>query len=68
MLDIMICLNVHAKRIGNGLKVCCGMVCSVNKAKILKVEPKHIFLMAANNYTEQVFVISNIKWKVATDI
>lgn len=64
----MACLNVYTKRIGSGLKVSCGLVCSVNKAKQLRVEPQYIFLMAANNYTEQVCVISNIKWKVATDI
>lgn len=62
------CLTVKARRIGSGLQVSCGMVCSVNKAKILKVEPKHIFLMTANNYMEEVCVISNVEWKVATDI
>lgn len=70
------CLNVHTRRIGEGLKassqrvgkglrVSCGLVCSVNTAKILKVEPKYIFLMEANNYTEEVCVIANIKWKVS---
>ena len=70
------CLNVHTKRIGEGLKVSssrigsglkisCGLVCSVNAANILKVEPKYIFLMEANNYTEEVCVISNVEWKVS---
>ena len=70
------CLNVHTKRIGEGLKVSscrvggglkvsCGLVCSVNAAKILKVEPKHIFLMEANGYTEEVCVISNIEWHIS---
>lgn len=70
------CLNVHTKRIGEGLKVSsrrigeglqvsCGLVCSVNTAKILKVEPKYIFLMESNNYTEEVCVIANINWKVS---
>lgn len=61
-------LDVGASRVGSGLKVSCGLVCSVNKAKILRIEPQHIFLMAANNYTEEVCVISNVEWKVATDI
>lgn len=69
------CLNVHIKRIGEGLKVSsrrvggglkvsCGLVCSVNAARILKVEPKHIFLMEANGYTEEVCVISNVEWHI----
>lgn len=70
------CLSVHTKRIGEGLKVSsrrigkglqvsCGLVCSVNTARVLKVEPKYIFLMEANNYTEDVCVISNVEWKVS---
>lgn len=70
------CLNVHTKRIGeglkvsssrigSGLKVSCGLVCSVNTAKELKVEPRYIFLMESNNYTEEVCVISNVEWKVS---
>lgn len=69
------CLNVHttrvgqglqvsAERIGSGLKVSYGLVCSVSTANILKVEPKHIFLMEANGYTEEVCVISNVKWHI----
>lgn len=70
------CLNVHttrvgeglqvsAERIGTGLKVSCGLVCSVNAARILKVDPKHIFLMEANGYTEEVCVISNVEWHIS---
>ena len=69
------CLNVHTKRVGEGLKVSsrrfgkglqisCGLVCSVNTANVLKVEPKHIFLMEANGYTEEVCVISNVEWHI----
>lgn len=70
------CLSVHTRRIGEGMKVSsqrigeglqvsCGLVCSVNKARELKVEPKYIFLTEANHYTEEVCVIANIKWKVS---
>lgn len=70
------CLSVHTRRIGEGMKVSsqrigeglqvsCGLVCSVNKARELKVEPKYIFLMEANSYREEVCVIANIKWKVS---
>lgn len=69
------CLNVHvtrvgeglqvsSERVGGGLKVSCGMVCYVNTANILKVEPKHIFLMEVNGYTEEVCVISNVEWHI----
>lgn len=58
-------LKVSSRRVGGGLKVSCGLVCSVNAAKILKVEPKHIFLMEANGYTEEVCVISNIEWHIS---
>mgnify|MGYP000307587763 CR=1 FL=1 len=70
------CLNVHTRRIGEGLqvsservggglKVSCGLVCLVNAARILKVEPKYIFLMEANNYTEEVCIISNVEWHIS---
>lgn len=58
-------LKVSSRRVGKGLRVSCGMVCSVNAARVLKVEPEYIFLMEANNYTEEVCVIANIKWKVS---
>lgn len=58
-------LQASARRIGCGLKVTCGLFCPINKERILKVEPTHIFLMKTNNYTEQVCVISNVKWHVS---
>lgn len=57
--------KVSCRRVGEGLQVSCGLVCSVNTAKILKVEPEYIFLMEANNYTEEVCVISNVKWYIS---
>lgn len=75
-MTYMGCLNAHTRRIGEGLKVSsrrigeclqvsCGLVCSVNTAKVLKVEPKYIFLMESNNFTEEVCVIANVEWKVS---
>lgn len=58
------CINVHTKRIGEGLKVSCGLVCSINAGNILKVEPKHIFLMESNGYAEEVYIISNVEWHI----
>lgn len=50
-------------RIG-GMTVTCGLVCSVNKAPLLRVAPEHIFLMPGNNFTDSVLVISNVVWSV----
>ena len=76
MLSRMGCLNVKADRIGNGLDVVsnrignglnvqCGIVCSLNYAKYLKVKPQAIFLMKANNYMEEVCIISNVEWHIS---
>lgn len=57
-------INIHSKRIGNGIKVSCGLVCSVAKANYLRVSPKYIFLMPGNNFSDDVLVTSNIVWNV----
>lgn len=73
------CLNAKCQRVSGmvppsvtakcqrvpGLRASCGIVCSLSTAKVLKVEPEYIFLMEANNYTEEVCVISNVKWNVS---
>ena len=79
------CLNVTAKRIGDGLQldatcvgsgisiqatriggmsVTCGLVCTVNKARYLRVEPKAIFLMPGNNFTDDVLITANVDWHI----
>lgn len=60
-------INVSLHRVGGGLNISCGLVCSVSTANILKVEPKHIFLMEANGYTEEVCVISNVEWHIGNN-
>ena len=57
-------INIHSQRIGNGIKVSCGLVCSVAKANYLRVSPKYIFLMPGNNFSDDVLVTSNIVWNV----
>lgn len=56
--------DIHTSRIG-GMTVTCGLVCSVNKTRYLNVEPKAIFLMPGNNFTDSVLVVSNVDWKVS---
>ena len=57
-------IGVYSHRIGNGIKVSCGLVCSVTKANYLRVSPKYIFLMPGNNFSDDVLVTSNVVWNV----
>lgn len=56
-------ISIQATRIG-GMSVTCGLVCSVNKARYLRVEPKAIFLMPGNNFTDDVLITANVDWQV----
>lgn len=58
------CIKVTATRIGKGINVSCGLVCSINKANYLRVSPKHIFLMPGNNFKNDVLIHANVVWKV----
>lgn len=57
-------VDVTANRIGNGIAVTCGLVCSVNKVRYIRVEPKQLFLMPGNNFTDEVLIVSNVNWTV----
>lgn len=47
-----------------GLKVTCGLVCSIGTARYLRVEPKHIWLMPDNNFSADVVIVSNVHWRI----
>lgn len=58
-------LETTIYRMGDGLDIVCGLVCdTIQKDKIIKVNPEYIFLTPSNNFTEDVFVISNVVWFV----
>lgn len=58
--------SVSASRIGGGLKVNCGLVCSVGQmGKYLNIEPEYIWLMESNRFTDDVVVWSNVEWTVS---
>ena len=68
------CLNITAERIGcgldvqglkahGGLLVSASMVCEVN-IKFVKVSKTYIWLVPANQYSEDVDVLSNVNWSV----
>ena len=58
-------LNASITRIGDGLNVVCGLVCdTIQKDRIVKVSPEYIFLNKSNNFSDDVYVISNVVWEV----
>jgi hypothetical protein len=47
------------------LKVNCGIICSKSELdKVLRVSPDLIFLSKSNNFTEDVYIISNVVWNI----
>lgn len=64
MIEAMGCLNVKATRVGKGLSVSCGLVCTVNKESYLHIVPDHIFLMPGNQFRDNTLVYSNVQWKI----
>lgn len=47
------------------LNICCGLVCDINIVKYyLRVNPNMIFLSKSNNYTDDVYIISNVVWNI----
>lgn len=57
-------IEVSIYRVGRGLNISCGIVCSFADIAKLEVAPEHIFLMPGNNFTDDVLVMSNIEWQV----
>ena len=56
--------NLIANRVGTGIKISCGLVCSVKKANYLRISPDYIFLMPGNDFQNDVLVTSNVIWNV----
>lgn len=47
------------------LKINCGVICTISKLdKVLKVSPDFIFLSKSNNFTDDVYIISNVVWNI----
>lgn len=57
-------IEISIHRVGRGLSISCGLVCSFADIAKLAVSPEHIFLMPGNNFTDDVLVMSNIEWQV----
>lgn len=58
--DLNIKCNTNSK-----LKVNCGIICSRSELdKVLEVSPDFIFLAKSNNFTDDVYIISNVVWNI----
>lgn len=58
-------IQFDATQIGGNIIINTSLVCSIDPTKkVLKVEPKFIWLTESNNYTEIVNVLSNTDWAV----
>lgn len=58
--DLNIKCNTKSK-----LKINCGIICSRSELdKVLKVSPDFIFLSKSNNFTDDVYIISNVVWNI----
>lgn len=58
-----VCFIVRAERT-NKMSVRCGLVCSLDYANELNIEPKHIWLMPENLFTNSVCVYTEVVWHV----
>ena len=58
--DLNIKCNTNSK-----LKINCGVICTRSELdKVLKVSPDFIFLSKSNNFTDDVYIISNVVWDI----
>lgn len=57
-------IELESEDVEEHLNVRFGLICMVNKERILQVKPEHIFLMLSNNYTDDVDIFSNVEWQV----
>lgn len=57
-------IGFSVMRIGGGLSVACSIVCNVNTSNYVRVEPQYLWLTPANDFTDDVDVISNVVWDV----
>lgn len=58
-------IQFTATQIGGNIRINTSLVCSIDPTKkVLKIEPKFIWLTESNNYTEIVNVLSNTDWAV----
>lgn len=58
--DLNIKCNTNSK-----LKINCGIICSRGELdKVLEVSPNFIFLSKSNNFTDDVYIISNVVWNI----
>lgn len=57
-------LTFGTKRKAKPIEFRCGLVCSVNIAAYLKVEPETIWLLPSNDFSQDVVVYANVTWRI----
>lgn len=57
-------MALKASRIGEALRVSCSLVCTTDDSYYLRVTPEVIWLIPENDFSEEVDVQSNVKWRI----
>ena len=57
-------LMASASRVGMPPKVECSLVCTTDDTYYLRVTPELIWLIPENGFSEDVTVISNVRWTI----
>ena len=52
------------ERIGEAMSFRCGLVCTVGAAAYLNVEPETLWLIPDNNFSTEVVVYANVRWRI----
>jgi hypothetical protein len=57
-------LAASASRVGTPPKVECSLVCTTDDTYYLRVTPELIWLVPENGFSEDVTVVSNVRWTI----
>lgn len=57
-------LDAVVSRDGRPLEFRCGLVCTVGAAAYLNVEPETLWLIPDNNFSTEVVVYANVRWRI----
>ena len=53
-----------ASRLGKPLEFRCGLVCTIDQTRYLRVEPEMVWLLPDNGFSQDVVVYSNVFWTI----
>lgn len=58
------CLEITARRVGKELSFRCGLVCTLNQARYLRVDPESVWLLSDDSDEATLVVYSNVDWTI----